>query len=444
MNRQLFNAMVAQYGKETVSNNGSDTIEWSGGVHCALPSLKFYGLSEQYGTPTPDSPLPVSAFDGTATVSGRDSYLYTPKLYGIGEYKDEWDYVTGKGVRNVASITLDGVSDGKKALGVALASKTGTYYAIFYIPYKSHHAQFGLLLSSHFKSEWTHSVGTAYVSGSGTYEYRQILAYHTDQTLTTVAQWNAWLKAQYDAGTPVTFYYALEAPQPFEERPSYSPYESIPNEGGVVDIIDSGMNTPFELSYITHSSVKLFKVSEVLATDQADATGVDVTTFTYAQGSSISGKSIRKRSKLSGGRLYVDFDSQKCNRFRCKIFLFDRDGNPYKWLGSWGKDDNGNSAKAFPDAEQSGNLLYVDGKDYDKVNWMPAGSGLYPFYPNAPFSVPIPDGCTVMVEVSADGKSVYPDGTITPTWSSQAEKDGTWSYSWVAKNTKVTLVTTRK
>jgi hypothetical protein len=253
MNRQIFNAMIAQYKTETVTDT-NQVIEWSDGAHCYLPSLKFYGLSEQRGTPTPDSPLPVSAFDGTATVSGRGSYLFTPKLHGIGEYKDEWDYVTGKGVRNVASITLDGVSDGKKALSVALASKTGTYYAIFYIPHKSHHAQFGLLLSSHFKSEWTHSVGTAYVSGSGSYEYKQILAYHTDQTLTTAAQWNTWLKAQYDAGTPVVFYYALAEPQPFEERPSYQPYEPIPNEGGVVDIIDSGMNTPFELSYVTHSS----------------------------------------------------------------------------------------------------------------------------------------------------------------------------------------------
>lgn len=254
MNRQLFNNMVAQYGKETIVSNGneSDVITWSDGAHCYLPSLKFYGLSKQYGTPTPENPLGIYGFSGPIEVVDV-IYTGTPTLHGIGEYKDEWDYVTGKGVRRVASIILDGVSDGKKVLGVGLAAKTGYYYGTIRIEHKSHHAQFGLLLSSHFKSEWTFTPGTAYVSGSGSYEHRNILAYPTDQTLDTVDKWNAWLKAQYDAGTPVIFYYALAEPQPFEERPDYQTYIPIPNDSGSVNIIDGGMNTPFEVTYITHS-----------------------------------------------------------------------------------------------------------------------------------------------------------------------------------------------
>ena len=106
MNRQLFHNMVAQYGTKTVMDT-NQVLEWSSGAHCNLPSLKFYGECKQYGTPTPDNPAHIEGFTGPCMVR-NGPYFNTPPLHGIGEYKDEWDYVSGKGVRKVAKIEFTG------------------------------------------------------------------------------------------------------------------------------------------------------------------------------------------------------------------------------------------------------------------------------------------------------------------------------------------------
>ena len=243
--------MVAQYTEQPKWADG-DTLEWSGGAHCNLPSLVFNGECQQYGTPTPDNPIPIYSFNGLAYVRGRDSYLYTPYLNGIGSYRDNWDYVTGKGLRYIHKVELDGVSTYKKALSVSKAS-TGYYYCSIRAEYKSYHARYGLLLSTHFASEWTHLPGTGYMSGSGDYLYKQLLLYHTDQTLDTADKWNNWLKEQYANGTPVTIYYAMAEPIPFEERSEYDVYEPIPNDSGYIDTVDSSFHPPFNITYITHS-----------------------------------------------------------------------------------------------------------------------------------------------------------------------------------------------
>ncbi len=246
--------MVAQYGKETIISNGneSDVITWSGGAHCALPSLKFYGLSEQYVTPTPESPAWIYGFTGPCMVH-NGPYFNTPPLHGIGEYKDEWDYVTGKGVRRVASITFDGVSEGKKVVSGSIHS-SGYSLGQFRFEYESVDGRLNPILSTHFKAEYVNAPGCMRVQESSAYGNRLLYMFHTDQTLDTTAKWNAWLAEQYANGTPVTIYYTLAEPQPFEERPDYAPYQPIPNDSGSADIIDGGMNTPFEVSYITHSS----------------------------------------------------------------------------------------------------------------------------------------------------------------------------------------------
>ena len=115
--------MVAQYKKETLTDK-NQVITWSGGAHCSLPSLKFYGMSEQTGTPSPTSPINISSFSGPCMVN-NDWYIHTPTLNGIGEHRDEWDYVTGKGVRRIDTLVLDGISDGKKLIAVYKNNATG-------------------------------------------------------------------------------------------------------------------------------------------------------------------------------------------------------------------------------------------------------------------------------------------------------------------------------
>lgn len=243
--------MVAQYKKETLTDK-NQVITWSGGAHCSLPSLKFYGMSEQTGIPSPDSPINISSFSGPCMVN-NDWYIHTPTLNGIGKYRDEWDYVTGKGLRRVASITLDGVLNNRKILAVVKQASSGYYYAIANLEHESVEYPSAPIISTHFKGETGIFPGRLYATYSAKLIVESLVLIHTDQTLDTADKWNAWLKDQYDRGKPVIVYYALANPQPFEERPAYQAYEPIPNEGGVVDIIDSGPYPPFEINYIKHS-----------------------------------------------------------------------------------------------------------------------------------------------------------------------------------------------
>lgn len=243
--------MVAQYGTKTTKNFG-DSAEWSGGSHCYLPSIKFYGKNEQTGTPTPDKPLTIKELSAFY-LSNSGANIILPNLCGIGEYKDEWDYVTGKGQRYICKVVLDGVTKGLKVLAVYFNSTYENYYAVIRTDYMAFRdANGGRILSTHFKSEWALSPGNVYVTGTGNHLNRQFYFVHTDQTLDTVDKWNAWLKEQYDAGTPVTFYYALAEPQPFNERPDA--YTPIPNDSGKIWFGDGTIaDMPFEVSYITHS-----------------------------------------------------------------------------------------------------------------------------------------------------------------------------------------------
>ena len=68
----------------------------------------------------------------------------------------------------------------------------------------------------------------------------------------TISEFNAFLAEQYANGTPVTVYYAMAEPTPFEER--VQPYKPIPNDGGRISFVDGNVSdVPFEATYITHS-----------------------------------------------------------------------------------------------------------------------------------------------------------------------------------------------
>lgn len=252
MNRQLFNAMVAQYGKQTVTSE-DNVLEWNGGEHCYLPSLKFYGACSQYPTPTPDNPVDIYDHIGVYKVNSENDYIGLPNLRGIGDYKDEWDYVTGKGIRRIDTLTLDGVTEGRKIIAVYKNSTSGYYFGLMYTKYKN--IKIGAdctMLSTHFKAETAIRLGNIYISGSGANEAKMLYMFHTDQTLDTVDKWNAWLAEQYANGTPVTVYYAMAEPIPFEER--VQPYKPIPNDSGRISFVDGNVSdVPFEATYITHS-----------------------------------------------------------------------------------------------------------------------------------------------------------------------------------------------
>lgn len=70
MNRNLHNAMMAQYATPKVSGNGM--VSWENGVKCVMPSVKLYGAAVQDGTPTPDAPIMPVCNDGAVKACGRN------------------------------------------------------------------------------------------------------------------------------------------------------------------------------------------------------------------------------------------------------------------------------------------------------------------------------------------------------------------------------------
>ena len=150
-------------------------------------------------------------------------------------------------------------------------------------------------------------------------------------------------------------------------------------------------------------------------------TPIDQTTFAYTTQTAVSGNQVRKKSALSGGRAYWDFDATKITSIPMLGYLFDENGNPYRVFQS--------------NTPSSTGSLRVGG-EYDASVWVDpntatpnAQKSLFN-YVDAPFSVEIPNGCTVMWYMLVSAARL-PDGTLTHTWSNEADKEGRWSMTWV-------------
>ena len=246
MNRQLFNAMIAQYGKQTVT--AISDAEWSGGAHCYLPSLKFYGKCIQGETPSPDAPEEILESEETYVVEPDGIHIKTPILRGIGDYKDEWDYVTGKGIRRIHKVVFDGVSTYGKVNNRTASTSTVAIFG-FSPQYKFSKTGGSIFKSTHFKGSWNPTtVGCMYATNlTGAFLTLDATKFPTADSA------NDWLAEQNEViKKPVTVYYAMAEPIPFEEHPY--PYEPIANDSGYIWWGDGNTGgEAFELTYITHS-----------------------------------------------------------------------------------------------------------------------------------------------------------------------------------------------
>ncbi len=251
MNKKLFCNTVAQYKAKTVI--GTDGVEWSDGVKsCYLPSLKFYGGCYQSGTPTPDAPVDIYCNTGTYVLDSDGRYITLPNLRGVGEYKDEWDYVTSKGIRRIGIMVLKGTEAWQKY----------NYSSEGYLSYRMQIKSFNnlggemLCMCTHYKP--ITGYGTLYfgraegVYVGGVTDNLSWLVVGT--THPTVGDFKAFLAEQYANGTPVTIYYAMAEPIPFEERHEWDVYKPIPNDSGYIFWGDGNIiGVPVEATYITHS-----------------------------------------------------------------------------------------------------------------------------------------------------------------------------------------------
>ena len=252
MNRQLFNAMItAQYKKKTLTSI-NNSVKWSDEVRCYLPSLKIYGQSQYTGESNPHPSCSNVIADDEGLIvecvfqdsDGVTRYFRVPTpLLSVYDWKetirDEWDYVTGKGVRRIRKIVLDGVTN--KITQWDQDAKIG-FIDISENPIKASGDRY--IMSSHFFIREENSHGSIYAKQKDT-----IALVNTD--LSSLEEWNNWLKQKYDEKNPVVVYYVLENPIPFEERPS--PFYPISNESGMVGMdIDVVSGRPIEITYVTY------------------------------------------------------------------------------------------------------------------------------------------------------------------------------------------------
>lgn len=130
--------------------------------------------------------------------------------------------------------------------------------------------------------------------------------------------------------------------------------------------------------------------------------------------------SVRRRSTLSGGRLYVDWDTNKINGFAAVVHMFDAEGNLYKaFSGGNANGVNPYSGKAEGDLGEDAWLDFTPTKT--DFFWEIKG----------PFSLPVPEGNTVRVILRIEGGAmVFPDGTL----------NATSAKTWVHTGVKVSVV----
>ena len=86
MNRQMFNAMAAQYATPEVSGDG--LVSWDSGKKCVIPSIKLHGAAVQDGEPTPDAPIMPVCNNGVFAGRGRnlfDSEGFAQELLALND-----------------------------------------------------------------------------------------------------------------------------------------------------------------------------------------------------------------------------------------------------------------------------------------------------------------------------------------------------------------------
>ena len=255
MNLQLFNMINDQYTEKTLISENS-VIEWTDGASCLpLPSLKFYGHCDHYSTPSSENPAQINCTWAMVEVNhSLDSgYLFAPPLYGIGEYRDEWDYVTKKGIRRIAKKEFTG-TEGWQAYG-SNTGENGFYSWRYKIPtLNAKGIKQILAISTHFPS-FTSYGDLYYGKAEGVYagtvnDTSAWVVFGT--TCSTAAEFKNWVKEQYEAGTPLTVYYVLAEPEEFEDKTQGGYQKILMNKEGYLSASDSSGVAEFEITYITH------------------------------------------------------------------------------------------------------------------------------------------------------------------------------------------------
>ena len=118
------------------------------------------------------------------------------------------------------------------------------------------------------------------------------------------------------------------------------------------------------------------------------------TTFAYSTSTSQTGNWIYKKSTLLGGILSVDWNTSLLTSVELILYLFDSDGNPYRYAQRY---------------QSSGMNENIAGDKYNVV-WMEPGTSSGFCIAKGPFTIKIPDNCSVMVAMRGSN-AVFPSGS---------------------------------
>lgn len=164
-----------------------------------------------------------------------------PVLYAIGDYKDEWDAQTGKGIRRIAKVTLTGSES-----YVIQDNKVNTFrYSInpdgmINTPYQNN----AFALCSHLPTDV--SDGDVEHCCGRNNSFHLFVSKNRLQGTTI----DKWIKAQYDSGTPVTIWYVLNEPVPFQTNPQRLTCPT--GYGQLIQTAGDVPNAPLEVKYLAH------------------------------------------------------------------------------------------------------------------------------------------------------------------------------------------------
>lgn len=175
---------------------------------------KWEPVQEGSGTPSPENIRPIKGRDSVTITRREDNQVITLTLPET-VYGGEVDAVTGEGINEWKSITLDGTETWSYEL-TNISGKVGFLLRAKDIQTPTTPDQKGQIVCNKYVTRsandtYTTKTGISIEAGNNKY-FRIYDEVHADKD---VASWKAYLAAQYAAGTPVQIAYKLKEPVPF-------------------------------------------------------------------------------------------------------------------------------------------------------------------------------------------------------------------------------------
>lgn len=211
-------------------------------------------------SPNPDYPQEVRCNDLTYTLTNNAGYnggsATAPELYAIGDVRDEWDAVTGHGIRRIKQKILTGdeywrleySSDSKIEMFINVIGKKLGY--------------FNILCNSFL-------IGTSAVLPVNSIYGRDDNSAISVCTniVKSLDEWKSYLMSRYNSGNPIILYYEIQNIENFTATPSqlttpdgYA--QMLPSGDGVAGDVEMEYAVDIEKRYVPKTNFDNFLISQ--------------------------------------------------------------------------------------------------------------------------------------------------------------------------------------